>query len=60
MAPYQTPIEKRTLRGVKAASESSEADDPNKIRIARRAACELRDGMYVNLGECLMLVNFNS
>lgn len=49
--PYQTPIEKRTLRGVKSGREAaSEADDPRKIRIARRAAYELSDGMYVNLG----------
>jgi 3-oxoacid CoA-transferase len=42
---YEKRIEKRTLRG-QAAAES----DARRERIVRRAAREMRDGYYVNLG----------
>jgi len=42
---YQKRIEKRTLRG---AGETE--TDPKRIRIVRRAALEMKDGDYVNLG----------
>jgi 3-oxoacid CoA-transferase subunit B len=42
---YEKRIERRTLRG-QAAAET----DPRRIRIVRRAALEMRDGDYVNLG----------
>jgi 3-oxoacid CoA-transferase len=42
---YEKRIEKRTLRG----QESGETD-PLRVRIARRAALEMKDGDYVNLG----------
>jgi 3-oxoacid CoA-transferase len=42
---YERRIEKRTLRG----QESGETD-PVRVRIARRAAKEMKDGDYVNLG----------
>lgn len=53
VARYETPIEKRTLRDLREEmpGKSRETGDPMKIRIARRAAYELHDGMYVNLGE---------
>jgi 3-oxoacid CoA-transferase len=44
-AGYEKRIEKRTLRG-EGASES----DPKRERIVRRAAREMKDGDYVNLG----------
>ncbi len=44
-ASYQKRIEKRTLRG---AGDSE--TDPKRIRIVRRAALEMQDGDYVNLG----------
>jgi 3-oxoacid CoA-transferase len=43
--PYQKRIERRTLRGQGAAET-----DPKRLRIVRRAALEMRDGDYVNLG----------
>jgi 3-oxoacid CoA-transferase len=43
--PYQKRIERRTLRG-HAAGET----DPKRLRIVKRAALEMRDGDYVNLG----------
>ena len=50
--PYKTHIEKLTLRDVaNQRGTKSEEDDPRKIRIAKRAAYELADGMYVNLGK---------
>jgi 3-oxoacid CoA-transferase len=42
---YEKRIEKRTLRG-EAAGDS----DPKRERIVRRAAREMKDGFYVNLG----------
>jgi 3-oxoacid CoA-transferase len=43
--PYEKRIEKRTLRGG-AGPET----DPRRERVARRAAREMKDGYYVNLG----------
>jgi 3-oxoacid CoA-transferase len=43
--PYEKRIEKRTLRGG-AGPET----DPRRERVARRAAQEMKDGYYVNLG----------
>jgi 3-oxoacid CoA-transferase len=43
--PYEKRIEKRTLRGG-AGPET----DPKRERVARRAAQEMKDGFYVNLG----------
>ena len=44
-ASYERRIEKRTLRG------SGETEtDPKRIRIVKRAALEMKDGFYVNLG----------
>jgi 3-oxoacid CoA-transferase len=42
---YEKRIERRTLRGL-AASET----DPRRLRIVKRAALEMKDGYYVNLG----------
>ncbi len=42
---YEKRIERRTLRG-QGAAES----DPRRLRIVRRAALEMKDGDYVNLG----------
>jgi 3-oxoacid CoA-transferase len=42
---YEKRIEKRTLRGQEAGEV-----DPLRERIARRAALEMKDGNYVNLG----------
>jgi 3-oxoacid CoA-transferase len=42
---YEKRIEKRTLRGQESADQ-----DPVRQRIARRAAREMKDGDYVNLG----------
>ena len=42
---YEKRIEKRTLRG----SGQTESD-PKRIRIVKRAALEMKDGDYVNLG----------
>ncbi|KAG5494431.1 hypothetical protein GH5_02450 [Leishmania sp. Ghana 2012 LV757] len=48
-ASYEVPIEKRTVSGnATEASTVNPADD--RQRIARRAALEFADGMYVNLG----------
>ena len=44
-ARYERRIEKRTLRG-----ETGVETDPKRERIVRRAALEMRDGDYVNLG----------
>jgi 3-oxoacid CoA-transferase len=44
-AGYEKRIERRTLRG-EGASET----DPKRVRIVKRAALEMRDGDYVNLG----------
>ena len=44
-AGYEKRIERRTLRG-QAAAET----DPRRVRIVRRAAREMQDGFYVNLG----------
>jgi 3-oxoacid CoA-transferase len=42
---YEKRIEKRTLRG-----EGGVETDPKRARIVRRAAREMKDGFYVNLG----------
>jgi 3-oxoacid CoA-transferase len=42
---YEKRIERRTLRGEGAAET-----DPKRARIVRRAALEMKDGDYVNLG----------
>jgi 3-oxoacid CoA-transferase len=42
---YEKRIEKRTLRG-----EMGVETDPRRARIVRRAAREMRDDDYVNLG----------
>ena len=42
---YEKRIERRTLRGEGAAET-----DPKRTRIVRRAALEMKDGDYVNLG----------
>ena len=42
---YEKRIEKRTLRGQEGGDT-----DPLRVRIARRAAKEMKDGDYVNLG----------
>ncbi|HET7745699.1 MAG TPA: 3-oxoacid CoA-transferase subunit B [Vicinamibacteria bacterium] len=42
---YEKRIEKRTLRG-----EGGTERDPKRERIVRRAAKEMKDGYYVNLG----------
>lgn len=44
-AAYEKRIEKRTLRGQGAAD-----GDAKRERIVRRAALEMKDGFYVNLG----------
>jgi 3-oxoacid CoA-transferase len=44
-ASYENRIERRTLRG-HGATET----DPKRVRIVRRAALEMKDGDYVNLG----------
>jgi 3-oxoacid CoA-transferase len=44
-AKYEKRIEFRTIAGVAAGKES-----PIRVAMARRAAKELRDGFYVNLG----------
>jgi 3-oxoacid CoA-transferase len=44
-ARYEKRIEKRTLRGQEGA-----LTDPKRERIVRRAALEMKDGDYVNLG----------
>jgi 3-oxoacid CoA-transferase len=45
-ARYEKRIEKRTVRGGDAAFDP----DPKRERIVRRAAREMKDGFYVNLG----------
>ena len=42
---YEKRIEKRTLRG-----HEGEEKDPKRARIVKRAAREMKDGFYVNLG----------
>jgi 3-oxoacid CoA-transferase len=42
---YEKRIERRTLRG-----EGGTETDPRRVRIVRRAAHEMKDGDYVNLG----------
>jgi len=42
---WEKRIERRTLRGQTAAET-----DPKRVRIVRRAAQEMKDGFYVNLG----------
>ncbi|HUL77986.1 MAG TPA: 3-oxoacid CoA-transferase [Vicinamibacteria bacterium] len=42
---YEKRIERRTLRG-----EGGVETDPRRVRIVRRAALEMKDGDYVNLG----------
>jgi 3-oxoacid CoA-transferase len=44
-AGWEKRIERRTLRGEGAAET-----DPKRVRIVRRAAQEMKDGFYVNLG----------
>jgi 3-oxoacid CoA-transferase len=44
-AGFEKRIERRTLRGQGAAET-----DPKRVRIVRRAAQEMKDGFYVNLG----------
>lgn len=46
---YEKRIERRTVRPRTGQAEPLAADD-RRVRIARRAARELRDGNYVNLG----------
>jgi 3-oxoacid CoA-transferase len=48
-ARYEKRIERRTVRSRTGAQAELAADD-RRVRIARRAARELRDGAYVNLG----------
>jgi 3-oxoacid CoA-transferase len=43
--PYEKRIEKRTLRG-----QEAEEKDEKRARIVKRAAREMKDGFYVNLG----------
>jgi 3-oxoacid CoA-transferase len=43
--PYEKKIEKRTLRG-----SAVEDKDEKRARIVKRAAREMKDGFYVNLG----------
>jgi 3-oxoacid CoA-transferase len=43
--PYEKKIEKRTLRGA-----AVEERDETRARIVKRAAREMKDGFYVNLG----------
>lgn len=48
---YEKKIERRTLlKSDLGQGASKSADDLKRERIAKRAALELRDGMYVNLG----------
>jgi len=48
---YDKKIERRTLfRGDTNSNSSKSVDDLKRERIARRAAQEINDGMYVNLG----------
>jgi 3-oxoacid CoA-transferase len=42
---YEKRIEKRTLRG-----QEAEEKDQKRVRIVKRAAKEMKDGFYVNLG----------
>ncbi len=42
---YEKRIERRTVRGATAKD-----DDPKRARIVKRAAKEMKDGYYVNLG----------
>ena len=44
-ARYEKRIERRTLRG-----QGGVETDPKRVRIVKRAALEMRDGDYVNLG----------
>jgi 3-oxoacid CoA-transferase len=44
-AGYEKRIEKRTLRGA-----GDTETDPKRLRIVKRAALEMKDGDYVNLG----------
>ena len=44
-AGYEKRIERRTLRG-----EGGTETDPRRVRIVKRAALEMKDGDYVNLG----------
>jgi 3-oxoacid CoA-transferase len=44
-AAYEKRIERHTLRG-----EGGTETDPKRVRIVRRAALEMKDGDYVNLG----------
>jgi 3-oxoacid CoA-transferase len=46
---YEKRIEKRTVRSDDAAA-SRILSSPKRVRIIKRAAKELKDGMYVNLG----------
>jgi len=48
---YEKKIERRTIfKGDSTQSLAKSVDDFKRERIAKRAALELRDGMYVNLG----------
>lgn len=48
---YEVPIEQLTISGAQAATGGKKsADDDARQIIARRAALEFKDGMYVNLG----------
>ncbi len=48
---YEKKIERRTLfKGDSTQTAAKSVDDLKRERIAKRAALELRDGMYVNLG----------
>lgn len=47
---YEIPIEKRTVAGQASKPGKKSKDDDARQIIARRAALEFKDGMYVNLG----------